>query len=226
MKGSDSEYILIWAKRLKSIKKLGEKCKICGNSNIFHLEFHHENAIDKNIDVSRIMSYRWSIIEKEIEKCILLCRNCHLEQHWVENKNLIKQKLLIIKGVSACSKCGYSKNNVCLDFHHIYDKKFAIARGYKNERMSLPIETIILELDKCEVLCRNCHGEFRINKEKFNRLKNEINKKIDNYIELPPKIDRKEISQLHKIGYGVTEISKMLGCAKSTVCMALKSAPI
>ena len=62
---------------------LGGKCVACGyNSCDAALEFHHLDPTDKKISLStRDMQLAWEKIEKELEKCILLCANCHRELH-------------------------------------------------------------------------------------------------------------------------------------------------
>lgn len=67
--------------KLRAIKMLGGKCQRCGyNKCIAALDFHH--AIEeKEFNISKYME-TWSIIEKEIEKCVLLCANCHREEHY------------------------------------------------------------------------------------------------------------------------------------------------
>ena len=72
-----SDYILRWAKKIRAINLLGGKCDCCGKDDILILTFHHENPEKKDKDISSILYYRWGIIEKEINKCRLLCRNCH-----------------------------------------------------------------------------------------------------------------------------------------------------
>jgi len=73
--------------RREELKKLlGGKCKVCGyNKCLSALEFHH-NSGKKEAHVSRlIMDFSKQKSLKEIEKCILLCANCHRELH---NKGL------------------------------------------------------------------------------------------------------------------------------------------
>jgi len=55
-----------------------------------------------------------------------------------------------------CSVCGYNKCAAALDFHHNGDKKYNIA----NARNSMGLKKLEKEMDKCEVLCRNCHAEL------------------------------------------------------------------
>lgn len=59
------------------------KCKNCGEDYIYCLEFHHKDPNKKEIDISQTIRRGWSIkrIKKEIDKCIVLCANCHRKLH-------------------------------------------------------------------------------------------------------------------------------------------------
>ena len=64
-------------------------CAICGyNKCNSALSFHHTNPQDKQIQVSgKLLQYSDKRIVGEIEKCILLCANCHREIHEKERYN-------------------------------------------------------------------------------------------------------------------------------------------
>lgn len=75
-------------KRRKEIlvEKLGGKCKNCGyNKCIAALEFHHRDEKTKNFTISGNIIKQWELLLNEIEKCDLLCSNCHKELHWDES---------------------------------------------------------------------------------------------------------------------------------------------
>ncbi|MEK7113045.1 MAG: hypothetical protein AAB875_07085, partial [Patescibacteria group bacterium] len=59
-----------------------------------------------------------------------------------------------MKEDTGCQRC--SENDpVCLDYHHMNkDKTFIIAEGI---RKGLPILSILIEIEKCILLCANCH---------------------------------------------------------------------
>lgn len=65
----------------------GGKCEICGyNKCEGALEFHHKNPLEKDIEISKWnFNYTQDInlFLKEVDKCMLLCANCHREQHWL-----------------------------------------------------------------------------------------------------------------------------------------------
>lgn len=59
---------------------LGGACKLCGYNNyIGSLEFHHRNPKEKDFSIHSSLS--WEKILCELDKCDLLCANCHREQH-------------------------------------------------------------------------------------------------------------------------------------------------
>jgi hypothetical protein len=74
--------------RRRRLKKLmveykGGKCQVCGYSKyIGALDFHHKDPERKNLKLSMgKLDRSWKRIRLEIDKCILVCANCHREIH-------------------------------------------------------------------------------------------------------------------------------------------------
>jgi len=71
--------------RRKKIKQmavdyLGGKCQQCGYKKcISALEFHHQDPIAKEFSIADSNTISWVKIKKELDKCELLCANCHRE---------------------------------------------------------------------------------------------------------------------------------------------------
>ena len=67
------------SQKLRDIKASG--CSCCSEKEACCLDFHHLR--DKKDGVGRMVGHRssWRNIEKEINKCILLCSNCHRKLH-------------------------------------------------------------------------------------------------------------------------------------------------
>ena len=67
----------------RAIEYKGGKCIICGyNKCRSALEFHHTNPKEKDFSISHKGETRgWDNIRKELDKCILVCSNCHREIH-------------------------------------------------------------------------------------------------------------------------------------------------
>lgn len=69
--------------KVKAIEYLGGKCSKCSYSRVLAvLEFHHINPIEKEFEIGTLLgTSRWDLLQKELDKCILLCSNCHAEEH-------------------------------------------------------------------------------------------------------------------------------------------------
>lgn len=75
-------------RRRKKIKEMaveykGGKCIYCKyNKYIGALEFHHLDPNEKDFSLSDKGYCRsWEIVKKELDKCVLVCSNCHKEIH-------------------------------------------------------------------------------------------------------------------------------------------------
>ena len=73
-----------WIKlKERAVKYLGGKCVKCGYNKCFwELDFHHRNANEKDFYIGAYLVLKWDLIEKELNKCDLLCANCHRETHY------------------------------------------------------------------------------------------------------------------------------------------------
>ena len=76
------------SKRRKKIKLLaieykGGKCLICGyNKYVGALDFHHLDEGTKEFGLAVAgLTRSWERTKKELDKCVLLCANCHREVH-------------------------------------------------------------------------------------------------------------------------------------------------
>ena len=65
------------------------KCQKCGEERPYVLDFHHKNPQEKDFSIARMTSNNnhMADIQKEIEKCVVLCSNCHREFHYLKNNN-------------------------------------------------------------------------------------------------------------------------------------------
>lgn len=71
-------------RKLLLIDLSGGKCSICGyKKNLSALTFHHTDSHKKDfkLDMRSLSNRKFSFINKEFKKCILLCHNCHAELH-------------------------------------------------------------------------------------------------------------------------------------------------
>lgn len=83
-------------KKLELIKYKGGKCEICGYDKLIPLvyDFHHIDPNNKTIEVSKILSKKpLDELKLEVDKCQLLCANCHRELHYQLHQNQCKKHL-------------------------------------------------------------------------------------------------------------------------------------
>ena len=66
--------------------KIGKACCVCGESHPATLVYHHRSPSEKLFRISGAMSRGMGkeAILREIEKCDILCANCHQKLHWDE----------------------------------------------------------------------------------------------------------------------------------------------
>lgn len=67
----------------------------------------------------------------------------------LENNKKIQQYIIQYLLEHPCVICG-EPDIIVLDFDHLRDKEFNISQGYS-------LEKIKKEIEKCQVLCANCH---------------------------------------------------------------------
>lgn len=93
-------------KKKKAVDHYGGKCVKCGyNKCLEALDFHHRNNVTKLASPSQvIMKWTWEKAVKELDKCDLLCANCHRETH-AEKYVEVKAKIQAWKDASAQAKC-------------------------------------------------------------------------------------------------------------------------
>lgn len=78
-----TQAVVAWRQRakLRAVQYKGGRCQSCGyNKSVRALTFHHIDPTQKDFNVSS-STKAWSTIKSELDKCLLLCANCHAEVH-------------------------------------------------------------------------------------------------------------------------------------------------
>ena len=72
-----------WRRRLKlkAVEYKGGSCQCCGfNKYVVSLEFHHRDPAQKDFSIAGL-TRSWERIRNELDKCLLVCANCHAAIH-------------------------------------------------------------------------------------------------------------------------------------------------
>jgi hypothetical protein len=72
-------------RRLRALGYLGGVCVSCGNQD--GLEIHHIDPATKSFTLAKGWHHSWAKIISELDKCEILCDDCHKEHHKVDNEH-------------------------------------------------------------------------------------------------------------------------------------------
>lgn len=121
-------------RKIHLIKLLGGCCENCGyDKNISALEFNHIDPSTKNfsIDSRHISNLKLDALYEELNKCNLLCANCHREYHnpELDKKNLNYDCDLKKVGKPKCVGCDKE-----ISYGNLHCKKCAAKKRQTVER--------------------------------------------------------------------------------------------
>ncbi|WP_323172784.1 homing endonuclease associated repeat-containing protein [Natrialba sp. PRR66] len=131
-------------------------CSRCGVDTAACLDFHHTDATTKMMAVGRMVTFGYGKDElrNEIKKCVVVCANCHRTIHYDPPKRKLRKWVAEQKRAAGCNQCSTS-DPARLDFHHVSDEKeTTVATLISDDRSK---DRIRSEIDRCRVLCANCH---------------------------------------------------------------------
>jgi hypothetical protein len=101
-----------------------------------------------------------------------------------------KNELIILRG-GKCSECGYDKNFSALEFHHLNpnEKDFPL----DSRRLSnTSIDKLMAEVNKCVLLCSNCHRERHNPELSLENVKHKLLNLESEHISVHRKIKKKK----------------------------------
>lgn len=77
----------------KAIAYKGGKCERCGYNKCENaMHFHHLDPTQKDFGIGSGHTKRWEKIKPELDKCTLICANCHAEAHYKEKEDKLKEQ--------------------------------------------------------------------------------------------------------------------------------------
>jgi hypothetical protein len=159
-------------------------CTRCPEARPPALDFHHDGEKEGNISAMVNDGYSRSRIRDEMERCVVLCANCHRKEHHEkshpatrlpadkiesrvddatthEARRLRRAWLFAYKrGSDGCSECAVTSPE-CLDFHHTGAKSMRIGAMVS---FDCSLSEIRHEIEQCVLLCANCHRSAHFNR--------------------------------------------------------------
>jgi len=101
-----------------------------------------------------------SLHGRQTRFCSVACKNDHHQSYEAQKRRGLARKLELVSAKGGCcSICGYRKNLSALAFHHLdsAEKDFKLDMRSLSNRKFQPV---LGELDKCILVCHNCHAEL------------------------------------------------------------------
>jgi hypothetical protein len=97
---------------------------------------------------------------KQTMFCSLACKNKHHQSYEAQRGRGLARKLDLVRTAGGqCTICGYNRNLAALAFHHTDSEE----KDFKLDMRSLSnrtLKSVLAELDKCILVCHNCHAEL------------------------------------------------------------------
>lgn len=84
------QYTAAYRKRDQWIQGFKTKCKYCDESRFCCLDFHHRDSGEKVATIAQVRHWARERLRTEIEKCDVVCANCHRWLHWQEKQKTIE----------------------------------------------------------------------------------------------------------------------------------------
>lgn len=189
------------------VKYKGGKCERCGYDKCINaLEFHHLDPSEKEFSISKYSVLSIEKLKKEVDKCVLVCANCHREIHFEIEEEKRKEAEEIEKNIYA----------EILSNRDVYGN-IQISKSYKYLESAGILSDMEQNMDRKDIF-----SKYHINNRTFNKFLKENNLKYSktNRPEITPTkeelielLKNKSKSDIGKI-YGVTCSAVIKWCKK------------
>ena len=103
--------------KIKALQYKGNKCQKCGYDDcLAALSFHHRDPTQKEMSWGHLRKRNLEFIKKELDKCDLLCLNCHAKEHYKPEITQEALELLHLKARKVANyeheKCIFCGNTI------------------------------------------------------------------------------------------------------------------
>lgn len=109
--------------RNKIFDYIGDKCVRCGLDDRRVLCFHHVDPDQKKFEISAKLSMDFSLLTIELNKCIVLCQNCHAIVHADNDPKFIKITKFCSNYIHETIKGDYGMDKCTVGRHEVYKPK-------------------------------------------------------------------------------------------------------
>ena len=148
-------------------------CVDCGYSDTRAIDPDHVHPDEKQGNLSRMVQLCVSAsrIRAELAKCVPRCARCHRRDTWTRRPSRWRSESRLpaswrrrlelqdfndqLKMALGCADCGWKGWPRGLDWDHARGKKLHAIAKLINDRW--PVEVLIRETAKCDVVCANCY---------------------------------------------------------------------
>jgi hypothetical protein len=137
-------------------------CLACGETFPWYvMDFDHRDPSTKLGEISQMVktAVPWPRVLAEVAKCDLLCACCHRAKTY-SGSNVYRTRLYVRNQAlvdtlkaSPCLDCDRSFQACQMDFDHVRGVK----AGTISQMLGLPTAVVLAEIDKCDLVCANCH---------------------------------------------------------------------
>lgn len=74
-----------YRKKKEFLNEFRTECAKCGDTRTWVLDFHHIDPSKKDFTIGTLKKGDLDLIKSEIDKCVVLCANCHREFHYLNS---------------------------------------------------------------------------------------------------------------------------------------------
>ena len=75
-----------YQKKKAYVNEQKQVCAKCGETRTYVLDFHHRDKNEKDFTIGTFKKGSLELVQSEIDKCVVLCANCHREFHFLEKE--------------------------------------------------------------------------------------------------------------------------------------------
>ena len=148
-------------------QKRASGCRECEETDPRCLDFHHVDPESKTRAIGEMITHGHGreSLRAEMEKCVVLCANCHRREHGEVPANpetkREKQRVWLAdyqREIGGCQRCSETDPR-SLVFHHSGEKRTTVARLVARSASQAELRA---EVEQCVVLCSNCHRKEHV----------------------------------------------------------------